>query len=405
MPNDGYRALTEDAPTKSSAVSAPSVAGAHCSRLREIAVQIPRRRAFRRLSSRNNDRKAPTVNDENCHSSSSSPSPPPKRDGAAGRELYFDIESSPSCTPEGCLVFVDSSPEREERRQKTVIVPPEDVLLPCPLSPDVTSPFESGPKCSGSPPSSPAGCLNITASSGPICRICHEGDQTESLMSLCKCSGTMGLLHVSCLEHWLNARNMDYCELCHHRFPTAAQANCVRRFFHWALHGDSQRAVLGDLFCFALLSPVAALSCFLCAHNASKQALEGRVMEAASLVTLAGLLITAYVAWSFLTVRFHYRAFAVWQARNPMRRILAPPFGGGAGGLARRPEGQPASLREMADVVAGSVNETQRTTQLQGAGGLRLPLEPSTNASPEDPPSAPPQSVYALGPFAGFSYW
>ncbi|KAL1486637.1 hypothetical protein MTO96_046863, partial [Rhipicephalus appendiculatus] len=240
MPNDGYSALTEDAPVQSSAASAPSRTGAHCSRVREIAVRIPRRRVMRRRTSRNDDRKASTVQDETLPSSSSSPSPPPKRDGAAGRELSLDIESSPSCTPEGYLVFVDSSPEREERHQKTVIVPPEDVLLPCPLSPHVTSPFESGPKCSGSPPTSPAGCLNVTASSGPMCRICHEGDQTESLMSLCKCSGTMGLLHVSCLEHWLNVQNVDYCELCHHRFPTAAQATCVRQFFHWALHGDSQ---------------------------------------------------------------------------------------------------------------------------------------------------------------------
>ncbi|KAL1415039.1 hypothetical protein MTO96_006987 [Rhipicephalus appendiculatus] len=171
--------------------------------------------------------------------------PPPKGDGAAGRELFFDVESSPSCAPQGSLVFVDSSPERKETLRKTVIVPPEDVLLPCPLSPDVTSPFDRNPKCSGSPPCSPAGCLNVTASSGPMCRICHEGDQAESLMSLCKCSGTMGLLHVSCLERWLNAQNIDYCELCRHRFSTSTQASSVRRFFHWALHGDSQRAVLG----------------------------------------------------------------------------------------------------------------------------------------------------------------
>ncbi|KAH7931907.1 hypothetical protein HPB52_025137 [Rhipicephalus sanguineus] len=169
MPDDGYRDLTEDAPTQSSAVSAPSVAGAHCSRLREIAVQIPRRRAFRRLSSR--IRKAPIVNDEDGHSPSSSSSPPPKRD------------------------------EREETRQKTVIVPPEDVLLPCPLSPDVTSPFER-----------PDGISDVT-----VQVIGHHGPAAR-------------------LVPWLNAQTVVYCEPCLHRFPTAAQAHVVARSVNATAH-------------------------------------------------------------------------------------------------------------------------------------------------------------------------
>ncbi|KAL1468304.1 hypothetical protein MTO96_041576 [Rhipicephalus appendiculatus] len=104
-------------------------------------------------------------------SSSSSPSPPPKRNGAACRELCFDIEYAPSRTPQGYLVFVDSCPEREEEHQKGVIVPPAGVLQPCPLSSDVTRPFDSHPICSGSLP----GYFNVMASSGTICRICHKG--------------------------------------------------------------------------------------------------------------------------------------------------------------------------------------------------------------------------------------
>ncbi|KAL1415040.1 hypothetical protein MTO96_006988 [Rhipicephalus appendiculatus] len=88
-----------------------------------------------------------------------------------------------------------------------------------------------------------------------------------------------------------------------------------------------------------------------------------------------------------------------------MRMILAPSFSSGAGRLPRRPEGQPAGPREMVDVVAGSVYETDGTTLCEGGGGLRQPLEPSPNAWPEDPPSAPQSSVYAHGPFTGFSYW
>ncbi|NWI50877.1 MARH3 ligase, partial [Calyptomena viridis] len=52
----------------------------------------------------------------------------------------------------------------------------------------------------------------------PICRICHEGSSQENLLSPCKCSGTLGTIHRSCLEHWLSSSNTSSCELCHFRF-------------------------------------------------------------------------------------------------------------------------------------------------------------------------------------------
>ena len=32
-----------------------------------------------------------------------------------------------------------------------------------------------------------------------MCRICHEADEEEELVSPCDCAGTMGMLHISCL--------------------------------------------------------------------------------------------------------------------------------------------------------------------------------------------------------------
>ncbi|KAH8033528.1 hypothetical protein MRX96_017312 [Rhipicephalus microplus] len=106
--------------------------------------------------------------------------------------------------------------------------------LPVPgsISLDAMRPFESKPKLSCNPPGSSAGCLNVTTSSAPICRVCHDGNHMESFMSLCKCSGNMGLLHVSCLEHWLDTQNVDHCEVCKHRFPTMAQATGIHQFFY-----------------------------------------------------------------------------------------------------------------------------------------------------------------------------
>lgn len=55
-------------------------------------------------------------------------------------------------------------------------------------------------------------------SDGPICRICHEGSNSEGLLSPCDCTGTLGTVHKSCLEKWLSSSNTSYCELCHTEF-------------------------------------------------------------------------------------------------------------------------------------------------------------------------------------------
>ncbi|XP_077543578.1 uncharacterized protein LOC144155794 [Haemaphysalis longicornis] len=397
MPHPRYMPQTNDTSPTSRWTSPSSAVRPHASR--SLCIQVARS-AFRRRSPRDGDDKTPIVPAEPDYHRSSSSSPSPER-RRARREPDSDIEPSPSYTPKGYLAFVDSSFERDaDPRQKTVITPPADLLLP-PLGSEggvaSTCDFEPDPTFTGSPPETPAGCLNVTASSGPICRICHEGDQQEALASFCKCSGTVGLLHASCLERWLNAQNVDHCELCRHRFPTQAQFSTARRFFRWLLHSETrvQRAVLGDLFCFVLLTPVAVLSVSMCAHSAAKQALQGRVWESVSLITLAALLLTAYAAWSFLTIRFHYRTFESWQSRNPARRIVAPYAGGTA-------TAEPSSPRELLDVVVGTSDEVRTSSHRQN-GDIERPPPSLTPLGDQYPGLRTP--FYALGLSSSFVFW
>ena len=51
-----------------------------------------------------------------------------------------------------------------------------------------------------------------------MCRICHEGDEEEELVSPCHCAGTMGMLHISCLEQWLGSSKTTKCEICQFQF-------------------------------------------------------------------------------------------------------------------------------------------------------------------------------------------
>jgi E3 ubiquitin-protein ligase DOA10 len=66
------------------------------------------------------------------------------------------------------------------------------------------------------------------------CRIClgEENTPQNSLISPCKCAGTMSSIHLECLREWLNSKRTKKdgivktycwkaleCELCKERFP------------------------------------------------------------------------------------------------------------------------------------------------------------------------------------------
>lgn len=47
------------------------------------------------------------------------------------------------------------------------------------------------------------------------CRVCREGpDEAHPLYFPCMCSGSIGAVHQSCLEEWLDVSKKDTCELC-----------------------------------------------------------------------------------------------------------------------------------------------------------------------------------------------
>lgn len=168
----------------------------------------------------------------------------------------------------------------------------------------------------------PLSPTNVTTSSGPICRICHEGDHGLPLLSICLCSGTMGLVHLLCLEHWLSTSGSEVCEICHYRFNVERRP---RRFCEWVRSSSARSGFVGDLMCFGLLSPLAFICGVLCLHGAGQQMLRQRLWESIGLTTLAFLLFTVYSAWMVLTFRFHYSSWKKWREANPYVKVVDTP--------------------------------------------------------------------------------
>ena len=117
---------------------------------------------------------------------------------------------------------------------------------------------------------SPSGQDSSKNSSVNFCRICHEGESGgERLISPCRCSGSVGLIHRSCIEKWLTTVNNDVCELCKQKYSVTRHP---RPFSSWLCEpavGDDQRNLVGDGVCFLLLTPLAGISAYLCASGAA----------------------------------------------------------------------------------------------------------------------------------------
>ena len=167
--------------------------------------------------------------------------------------------------------------------------------------------------------------------SNVFCRICHdEGD----LLSPCNCSGSVGLVHLTCLEKWLSTTGSQSCELCQYEFHVDCQTKSLRQvhfhslfpkdillfmilFFQWfqALKGDSKerRYVICDIVSFIILTPMLVFSFALCVIGACHYLDQGSLSEAKSLFFLCGLLLLIYILWICLLTEHNLRQYNSWQ--------------------------------------------------------------------------------------------
>ncbi|GBP84134.1 E3 ubiquitin-protein ligase MARCH3 [Eumeta japonica] len=105
-------------------------------------------------------------------------------------------------------------------------------------------------------------------STDSMCRICH-GSESGSLdfgplISACCCRGTIGRIHVKCLERWLTESGKSRCELCGSRYATRRfhRYGILKALLMWMLSQNTKQ-LLVDIFGIMLMSPLALLAAWL----------------------------------------------------------------------------------------------------------------------------------------------
>ncbi|XP_030910408.2 E3 ubiquitin-protein ligase MARCHF2 isoform X1 [Melopsittacus undulatus] len=138
-------------------------------------------------------------------------------------------------------------------------------------------------------------------SDGPICRICHEGGSGEGLLSPCDCTGTLGTVHKSCLEKWLSSSNTSYCELCHTEFVVERRPRPLTEWLKDPGPRNEKRTLFCDMVCFLFITPLAAISGWLCLRGAQDHLQFNSRLEAIGLIALTIALFTIYVLWTLVS--------------------------------------------------------------------------------------------------------
>ncbi|CAL8254243.1 unnamed protein product [Merluccius merluccius] len=164
----------------------------------------------------------------------------------------------------------------------------------------------------------------VSQSDGPICRICHEGGAGESLLAPCDCTGTLGAVHKSCLERWLSSSNTSYCELCHTEFTVERRPRPLTEWLRDPGPRNEKRTLFCDMVCFLFITPLAAISGWLCLRGAQDHLQLKSRLEAVGLIALTIALFTIYVLWTLVSFRYHCQLYSEWRRTNQKVRLLIP---------------------------------------------------------------------------------
>lgn len=155
--------------------------------------------------------------------------------------------------------------------------------------------------------------------SHPFCRICHETDSENKLLSPCMCLGTMRNVHRKCLEHWLSSSKSSDCDICGFVYKVKPKFPGV---FEWLKRNP--RPLMIDLVLTVFLTPLAMFSLILCYQGAIVQVEHRNTIESLSLFALGSFLTGVYLAWIALTARAQLKTFRSWRRSHVKLSLVYP---------------------------------------------------------------------------------
>ncbi|CAH1798819.1 unnamed protein product [Owenia fusiformis] len=90
-----------------------------------------------------------------------------------------------------------------------------------------------------------------------MCRICWEDGKKEKLVEPCRCCGTAGYIHPSCLHQWIIRKNSMTCELCWGRFEAYKTLKPIKQWRFPSLTRTNKAIIVSLIFlCMAITATI-----------------------------------------------------------------------------------------------------------------------------------------------------
>ncbi|XP_026842481.1 E3 ubiquitin-protein ligase MARCH4 isoform X1 [Drosophila persimilis] len=215
-----------------------------------------------------------------------------------------------------------------------------------------------------------------------VCRICHNGDNPEQLVSPCLCKGSLTYVHVQCLERWISTSHCTLCELCQFQYNTeqTLRYSCLQSLRIWYSRAMSRRALQEDCQMFSLLTLVAFGIIGTLLVGIQYYAMNNQSWAMSKLWTKSWMLfflfmtVTVYFANIFMLVKSQVTPwYRWWQSARDIKLILEN----------RRPFPNPSRLRHQA-MDAGSLSASMITHHDQQELAPPTAVTPVPTTSSED---------------------
>ncbi|SPP73811.1 blast:E3 ubiquitin-protein ligase MARCH8 [Drosophila guanche] len=227
---------------------------------------------------------------------------------------------------------------------------------------------------------------SMTSLGSLVCRICHNADNPEQLVSPCLCKGSLTYVHVHCLERWISTSRCTICELCQFQYNTeqTLRYSCLQSLRIWYSRAMSRRALQEDCQMFSLLTLVAFGIIGTLLVGIQYYGMNNQSWAISKLWTKSWMLfflfmtITVYSANIFMLVKSQLTPwYRWWQSARDIKLILEN----------RRPFPNPNRLQRLV-VDSGSLSASMITHHDQHelqthVAGISMPSTSSEEEQPE----------------------
>ncbi|KAK9504648.1 hypothetical protein O3M35_010935 [Rhynocoris fuscipes] len=162
------------------------------------------------------------------------------------------------------------------------------------------------------------------------CRICQTAKSKEALISPCYCKGTLGKVHLSCLERWLNMCGRQHCEICRYQFQAKRKKRygICQAIRIWLRHPAHRMLMKSDLIVACILTTVTMGLCSVSIFGLKYFVEEGQKIGVPSvytkgvLIMFLAVILIGYITTLYLMAKDHVIPWYRWWSRCLVIKII-----------------------------------------------------------------------------------